>query len=97
MGISVFVGSGYQRQTILGLAELVNQCEPYGIPVMAVTAVGREMDKREARYLAMACRIAAPNGRSGRQDLLLRRFRTWWQTAARFLWLSPAGLRRTTI
>ncbi len=41
IGISVFVGSEYERQSILNMAELVNQCEPYGIPVMAVTAVGQ--------------------------------------------------------
>ena len=41
---------------------MVNKCENYGIPVMAVTAVGREMEKREARYLAMCCRIAAELG-----------------------------------
>ncbi len=29
---------------------------------MAVTAVGRELEKREARYLALACRIAAELG-----------------------------------
>ncbi len=64
VGISVFVGSDYEHDSILNLAKLVNQCEPYGIPVMAVTAVGREMDKREARYLAMACRICAEMGAS---------------------------------
>ncbi len=62
IGISVFVGSDYEHDSILNLAQLVNWCEPYGIPVMAVTAVGREMDKREARYLAMACRICAEMG-----------------------------------
>jgi putative autoinducer-2 (AI-2) aldolase len=35
--------------------------ERYGIPVLAVTAVGREMT-RDARYLALACRIAAELG-----------------------------------
>ena len=62
VGISIFVGSDYERQTLLNLANLVNQCENYGIPVMAVTAVGRETEKREARYLGLACRIAAELG-----------------------------------
>ena len=43
---------------------MVNDCERHGIPVMAVTAVGRELEKREARYLAMACRICAEMGAS---------------------------------
>ena len=62
VGISVFVGSDYEHQTLLNLSKLVNECENYGIPVMAVTAVGRELEKRDARYLALACRIAAELG-----------------------------------
>jgi len=62
VGVSVFVGSDYEKETLKNLADLVNQCEPYGIPVMAVTAVGKEMDKREARYLGLACRICAELG-----------------------------------
>lgn len=62
VGVSVFIGSDYEHQTLLNLAKLVNECERYGIPVMAVTAVGREMEKRDARYLALSCRIAAELG-----------------------------------
>ncbi len=62
VGISVFVGSSYEQQTLMNLANLVNQCETYGIPVMAVTAVGKELEKREARYLGLCSRIAAELG-----------------------------------
>lgn len=62
IGISVFVGSDYERQSLLNLSKLVDEGERYGIPVMAVTAVGRELAKRDARYLAMASRIAAELG-----------------------------------
>jgi len=62
VGISVFVGSEYEHQTLMNLAKLVNECENYGIPVMAVTAVGKELEKRDARYLALSCRIAAELG-----------------------------------
>ena len=62
VGISVFVGSEYEHQTLLNLSKLVNEGEKYGIPVMAVTAVGREMKKRDARYLGLCCRIAAELG-----------------------------------
>jgi putative autoinducer-2 (AI-2) aldolase len=40
----------------------VDDCEDYGIPVMAVTAVGKELEKRDARYLGLCCRIAAEFG-----------------------------------
>lgn len=62
VGVSVFVGSDCEKQTLNNLAQLVNQCEDYGIPVMAVTAVGKEIEKREARYLGLCCRIAAELG-----------------------------------
>lgn len=62
VGLSIFVGSDYEKETLLSLSQLVNEGERYGIPVMAVTAVGREMEKRDARYLALSCRIAAELG-----------------------------------
>ena len=62
VGISVFVGTDYEKETLLNLAKLVNECEGYGIPVMAVTAVGKELEKRDARYLGLCCRIAAELG-----------------------------------
>ena len=62
VGISVFVGSDYENQTLMNLSKLVNECEDYGIPVMAVTAVGKELEKRDARYLGLACRICAELG-----------------------------------
>lgn len=64
VGLSVFVGSDYQHETLKNLADLVNDCQDYGIPVMAVTAVGREMEKRTARYLGLCCRICAELGAS---------------------------------
>lgn len=62
VGLSIFVGTEYERQTLLSLAELVNQGEEYGIPVLAITAVGRELEKRDARFLSLCCRIAAELG-----------------------------------
>ncbi len=62
VGLSIFVGSDYEKESLQNLAELVNDCEDYGIPVMAVTAVGKELDKRTARFLALSCRIAAELG-----------------------------------
>jgi len=62
VGVSVFVGSDYERDTLENLSMLVDDCEDYGIPVMAVTAVGKELEKRTSRYLALSCRIAAELG-----------------------------------
>ncbi len=62
VGISIFVGTEYEKESLLNLSKLVDDGERYGIPVMAVTAVGKELEKREARYLALASRIAAELG-----------------------------------
>jgi len=61
LALSIFVGSKYEFQTLKNLSKLVNEGEKYGIPVLAVTAVGKEM-ARDSRYLALACRIAAELG-----------------------------------
>lgn len=62
VSMSVFVGSEHEHDSLLNLSHLVNECEEYGIPAMAVTAVGTELGKRDARYLALASRIAAELG-----------------------------------
>ena len=61
VAMSIFVGSKYEYQTIVNLGKLVSEAEKYGMPVLAVTAVGKELGK-DARYLSLACRIAAEQG-----------------------------------
>src|SRR2546425_9943895 len=62
MALSIFVGSAHEHQTLTNLGRLVNEGEEHGIPVLAVTAGGKGVEKRDARYLALACRIAAERG-----------------------------------
>jgi putative autoinducer-2 (AI-2) aldolase len=62
VSMSVFVGTKYENKSLSNLAQLVDECEDYGIPVMAVTSVGRELEKREARYLALVARVSAEIG-----------------------------------
>ena len=61
VGMSIFVGAKNEERTISNLGRLVNEAEEYGMPVLAITAVGKEM-ARDARYLGLACRIAAEIG-----------------------------------
>ena len=61
LAMSIFVGSKYEYQTIVNLGKLVSEAQQYGIPVLAVTAVGKELGK-DARYLSLACRVAAEQG-----------------------------------
>ncbi len=62
VGMSIFIGSEYEFDSLQNLGKLVDECENNGIPVMAVTAVGKELAKRDARYLSLSCRIAAEFG-----------------------------------
>lgn len=64
VAISIYVGTEHEHQTLLALGKLVDEAQRYGIPVLAVTAVGKELEKRDARYLSLSCRIAAEIGAS---------------------------------
>jgi len=61
MALSIYVGSKYENRTVVNLAKLIDEGEKCGIPVLAVTAVGKNM-VRDARYLSLASRIAAELG-----------------------------------
>jgi putative autoinducer-2 (AI-2) aldolase len=61
LALSIFVGAPHEKESLTNLAKLCDQGQACGIPVLAVTAVGKEM-VRDARYLGLACRIAAELG-----------------------------------
>ena len=58
---SVYIGGEYEKQSIENLSKIVNEGQDYGIPVLAVTAVGKEL-ARDAKYLGLACRICVEIG-----------------------------------
>lgn len=62
VALSIFIGTEHEKQTLLNLGKLVDEGEAVGIPVMAITAVGKELEKRDARYLSLACRVASEIG-----------------------------------
>lgn len=62
VALSVFVGAPHEHQSLANLASLVDQGEDQGVPVLAITAVGKELEKRDARYLSLACRVSAELG-----------------------------------
>jgi 3-hydroxy-5-phosphonooxypentane-2,4-dione thiolase len=61
LAVQVFIGGEYETQSIHNLTRLVDMGNRYGIPILGVTAVGKEL-VRDARYLALACRIIAELG-----------------------------------
>jgi putative autoinducer-2 (AI-2) aldolase len=60
---SILVGQPFERDTLLGMTEYIDRANDYGIPVLAVTAVGRGLGK-DAKYLSLASRMAAELGAS---------------------------------
>lgn len=63
VAVSIFVGSEYSHQTIMNLADMVNEASAFELPVLGVTAVGKALaDKKEKRYLTHASRLAAELG-----------------------------------
>jgi putative autoinducer-2 (AI-2) aldolase len=62
VAMSVFVGAPHEHETLSALGHLVTEGEASGMPVMAITAVGKELEKRDARYLSLACRVSAELG-----------------------------------
>lgn len=61
LAVMVAVGSKFEGTTIRNLTTIVDQGSEYGIPILGVTAVGKELT-RDARYLSLATRICAENG-----------------------------------
>lgn len=61
VAFSIMVGAEFERDTLLNFTKVIDEAEEYGIPVIAVTAVGKEM-VRDARYMSLASRMAAELG-----------------------------------
>ena len=58
MALSIFVGSEFEKETLVSLAKLVDEGERYGIPVLAVTAVGKDM--AQGTNAIWGCPAASP-------------------------------------
>jgi 3-hydroxy-5-phosphonooxypentane-2,4-dione thiolase len=61
MAVQVFIGGEFETQSVHNMTRLVDAGLRSGIPVLGVTAVGREL-VRDARYLGLATRIIAELG-----------------------------------
>ncbi len=59
--LQVFIGGEYETRSVHNMTKLVDMGLRYGIPTMAVTAVGKKM-VRDAKYFRLACRICAELG-----------------------------------
>jgi len=61
MAVQVFIGGEHERESIINMTKMVDRGTRYGIPTLAVTAVGKDM-VRDAKYFRLATRICAELG-----------------------------------
>ena len=61
MAVQVFIGGEFEKESIMNMTRMVDIGTRYGIPTLAVTAVGMDM-ARDARYFRLATRICAELG-----------------------------------
>ncbi|MBN2212677.1 MAG: 3-hydroxy-5-phosphonooxypentane-2,4-dione thiolase [Bacteroidales bacterium] len=61
MAVQVFIGGEHEKESITNMTKMVDMGTRYGIPTLAVTAVGKDM-VRDAKYFRLATRICAELG-----------------------------------
>src|SRR3990172_7372120 len=61
VGIQVFIGGEHETRSVHNMTRLIDAGLRVGMPVMGVTAVGKNM-VRDAQYSRLACRIVAELG-----------------------------------
>jgi len=61
LGVQVFIGGPNETKSVHNMTRLVDAGLRYGLPVLGVTAVGKDM-VRDARYFRLATRICAELG-----------------------------------
>ncbi len=88
VAVQVFIGGEFETQSVHNMTRLVDQGQRYGIPVLAVNEVGKELTLDARRYLRAGHPDLRRAWRALRQDLLLRRPRTSTRS------LLPARCRR---
>lgn len=61
VAVQVFVGGEYESQSVINMTRLVDMGNRFGVPVLGVTAVGKEL-VRDAKYMRLATRMCAELG-----------------------------------
>jgi putative autoinducer-2 (AI-2) aldolase len=61
MAVQVYIGGEFETQTVHNMTRLVDEGYKRGMPVLGVTAVGKDL-ARDARYIGLATRICAELG-----------------------------------
>lgn len=61
VAVQVFIGGEFETRSVHNMTQLVDAGNRYGVPVLGVTAVGKQLT-RDAQYMRLATRICAELG-----------------------------------
>ncbi|MDD5675037.1 MAG: 3-hydroxy-5-phosphonooxypentane-2,4-dione thiolase [Chitinivibrionales bacterium] len=75
VAVQVFVGGEYETQSVTNMTHLVDAGMRVGMPVLGVTAVGKELT-RDARYIRLATRMIAELGAAFVKTYFIPEFET---------------------
>lgn len=64
VAVSAFIGSEFEHQTLVGMARVADDCHRWGLPLLGVMGLGKEVGekKQDAKFIALGARVAAEHG-----------------------------------
>jgi len=64
LATTAFIGSSYEHETLVNMAQLADECHRYDFPLLGVLGVGKTLEDRklDPQYLALGARVAAEHG-----------------------------------
>jgi putative autoinducer-2 (AI-2) aldolase len=64
MATTAFIGSGYEHETLVGMAAMATECRKWNLPLLGVIGLGKtnEEKKKDSKFIALGARVGAEHG-----------------------------------
>jgi len=64
MATTAFIGSEYEHETLIGMAEMATDCRQWDLPLLGVIGLGKinEDKKKDPQFIALGARVGAEHG-----------------------------------
>ena len=64
MATTAFIGSEYEHETLIGMAEMATECRQWDLPLLGVIVLGKinEDKKKDPQFIALGARVGAEHG-----------------------------------
>ncbi len=64
MATTAFIGSEYEHETLIGMAEMATECRHWDLPLLGVIGLGKinEHKKKDPQFIALGARVGAEHG-----------------------------------